>query len=237
MIRISHIATIVAALVTLVAAQAPAALQLYYSEPFSVNPNAPRTFELGELNTQHGWRSIPGVAEVVRWGEAGNRVGVGVVSRGGAFGFETLVTSPKFANIPNRTGKDYVLTMLFGFDRRDVTWYITPKNLSNNLVVTRIKFAAGGNVYVLVPDGMGGGNFEQVPDVTWNANVNYTLILAARADGRLQISLDQRDVADFDGASFLQGIEAISIETGNERAGRGMLFDKIKVREGTISRR
>lgn len=236
MIRYSHITAVVAALVALVASTANAALVIYYEEPFSVHPNAVRQFEAGELNGQHGWQSIPGFATVMRWGQTDRRTGVGVVSRGAAFGFETLVTSPTFASIPQPTGDDYVMTMQFAFDRTDVSWYVTPKNLSNNRVVTRVKFAAGGGIFVLVPDGQGGGAYEPVPNLTWEAHHNYTLVLAARADGRLQISLDQRSVAEFNGASFIQGIEAISIETSNERAGRGMLFGMIKVRDGRINR-
>lgn len=236
MIRYSHITAVVAALVALVASTASAALVVYYEEPFSLNPNAPRTYTLGELNGQNGWESIPGTAVVTHWGEGNRRVGVGVTSRGAAFGFETLVSSPVFASIPQPTGKDYVMTMLLGFDRTDVSWYVTPKNVSNNRVVTRVKFAAGGGIFVLVPDGQGGGAYEQVPNMTWEAHHNYTLVLVARADGRLQISLDQRSVADFNGASFIQGIEAVAIETGNERAGRKMIFDKIKIRDGHISR-
>lgn len=236
MIRLSHIGVLVTTLGLALAAPSQAALRLYYSEPFSVAPNAPRQFEFGELNLQHGWRSIPGVATVRRWGEADRRVGVGVVSRGSAFGFETLVTSPKFADIPEPNGKDYALTMLFGFSSSDVTWYITPKNVSNNVVVTRVKFERGGRIWILVPDGQGGGAFELVPNMTWSPNVNYTLVLAARADGRLHLSIDQRQVADFTGAAFVPGIEAISIETDNERTGRGMIFDKIRVRDGRIER-
>jgi len=236
MIRLSHLGVVVAVLMSGPAMESRAALEIYYSEPFSIQPESERPFQLGELNGQHGWRSIPGVAEVMNWGMAGRRVGVGVRSRGSAFGFETLVTSPIFASIPQPTGDDYVLTMLFGFTSPDVTWYITPKNISNNVVVTRIKFERGGLIWVLVPDGQGGGAFELVPNFTWSPRVNYTLVLAARADGRLHISIDQRQVADFNGASFVQGIEAISIETGNERPGRGMIFDKIRVRDGRIER-
>jgi len=214
------------------ASQSHAALQIYYEEPFSLNPSAPQPFQLGELNAQNGWRSIPGVASVVHWGEGNRRVGVASVSRGAAFGFETLVTSPAFADIAQPTGEDYVLTMLVGFDSPDVTWYVTPKNVSNNRVVTRIKFAARGGLLILVPDEQGGGHSEPVPGMTWQPNHNYTIVLVARADGRLQFSLDQRQVANFSGASFIQGIEAISIETSNERSGRAMLFDKIKVRKG-----
>ncbi len=236
MIRYSHITAVVAALVALVASTANAALVVYYEEPFSLNPSAPRTFVLGELNGQHGWQSIPGTASVAYWGQGDRRVGVSVTSRGAAFGFETLVSSPVFASIPQPTGDDYVMTMLLGFDRNDVTWYVTPKNVTNNRVVTRVKFAAGGGIFVLVPDGQGGGAYEPIPNMTWEPNHNYTLVLAARGDGRLQISLDQRSVVEFDGASFIQGIEAVAIETGNERAGRKMIFDKIKVRDGRINR-
>ncbi len=236
MIKMSHLAAAAAAILTLGAAQSQAALRVYYYEPFSVRPGAERQFQPGELNTQHSWRSVPGVASVVQWGNTDRKVGVSVVSRGAAFGFETLVTSPTFASIPQPTGDDYVMTMQIAFDRGDVSWYITPKNVSRNKVITRVKFAAGGNVFVLVPDGQGGGSYERVPNVTWQPRHNYTLVLAARGDSRLQISLDQRSVADFNGASFVQGIEAISIETGNERAGRGMLFGMIKVRDGRINR-
>lgn len=234
MIKMSHLAVAAAAFISVTATQSHAALQLYYEELFNINPGGATTFELGELNEQNGWRSIPGTASVVQWGQANRRVGVATVSRGAAFGFETLVNSPVFANIPTPTGEDYVLTMLVAFDRNDVTWYVTPKNVSNNTVITRIKFAAGGGVFLLVPNGQGGGDFEPVPGMTWQANHNYTIVLAARADGRLQFSLDQRQVADFNGASFIQGIEAVSIETSNERSGRGMLFDKIKVRHGHL---
>jgi len=234
MIKMSHLAVAGAAFLSVAATQSRGALQLYYEELFNINPGGATTFELGELNEQNGWHSIPGVASVVRWGQGNRRVGVATVSRGAAFGFETLVTSPVFANVPQPTGEDYVLTMLVGFDRSDVTWYVTPKNVSNNKVITRIKFAAGGGIFLLVPDGQGGGNFEPVPGMTWQANHNYTIVLAARGDGRLQFSLDQRNVANFEGASFIQGIEAISIETGNERSGRAMLFDKVKVRYGHL---
>ncbi len=236
MIRLSHLSVLVCVLLAAAAMESRGALIIYYSEPFSLQSNAERQFQLGELNGQHGWRAIPGVAQVQNWGMTGRRVGVGVTSRGSAFGFETLVTSPTFADIPQPNGKDYVLTMLFGFNSGDVTWYITPKNVSNNRVITRVKFERGGRIWVLVPDGQGGGAFELVENFTWSPRVNYTLVLAARADGRLHISIDQRQVADFTGASFIQGIEAISIETGNERPGRGMLFDKIRVREGRIQR-
>ncbi len=236
MIRLSHLGALVAMMMMALAADSQAALRLYYSEPFGISPGSPRQFQFGELNGQHGWRSIPGVAAVTRWGQTDRRVGVGVVSRGSAFGFETLVTSPKFADIPDPTGKDYALTMLFGFTSSEVTWYITPKNVSNNIVVTRVKFERGGRVWILVPDGQGGGAFELVPNMTWQPNVNYTLVLAARADGRLHLSIDQRQVADFSGAAFVPGIEAISIETDNERTGRGMIFDKIRVRDGSIDR-
>lgn len=236
MIKMSHLAVAAAAFVTLAASQSQASLQLYYDEPFSLNPNAPRTYELGELNLQNGWHSIPGVASVVHWGAGTRRVGVAAVSRGAAFGFETLVTSPVFASIPEPTGEDYVLTMLVGFNDTDVTWYVTPKNVSNNKVITRIKFAAGGDIFILVPDGQGGGAFEPVPGMTWQANRNYTIVLAARADGRLQFGLDQRQVVDFEGASFVQGIEAIAVETGNERSGRAIVFDKIRVRHGSLQR-
>ncbi len=236
MIKMSQIAVVAAAFVTLTAAQSHAALELYYEELFSLNPNAPQPFELGELNGQNGWRSIPGVGSVVHWGQNNRQVGVAAISRGAAFGFETLITSPVFADIPQATGEDYVLTMLVMFDSSSVTWYVTPKNVSNNTVITRIQFAAGGGVFILVPNGQGGGNFEPVPNVTWQPNRNYAIVLVARADGRLQFSLDQRQIAEFDGASFIQGIEAISVETSNERSGRIMLFDKIKVRKGHMQR-
>ena len=236
MSRLTRYAMFVVSLVVFLPLQSQAALEIYYSEPFDVRPNSPRRFQAGELNGQHGWRSIPGVAQIMRWTPNTDQVGVGVTSRGSAFGFETLVTSPVFAQIPEPTGDDYVLTLLVGFNSRDVTWYITPKNVSNNRVVTRIKFQRGGSIWLLVPDGQGGGAFELVPDTTWRANTIHTVVLAARDDGRLHISIDQRQVADFTGASFIPGIEAISIETDNERPDRGMIFDKIRVRDGRINR-
>lgn len=236
MIRLSQIGVLVTTLVLALAGPSKAALRIYYDEPFDVRPSGERRFEPGELNGQHGWRSIPGVAEITRWTPNTNQVGVGVRSRGSAFGFETLVTSPKFADIPQPNGKDYVMTMLVGFDSRDVTWYVTPKNVSNNIVITRIKFERGGRIWLLVPDGQGGGAYELVPNSTWRSNTIHTIVLAARADGRLHFAIDQRDVADFTGAAFVPGIEAISIETDNERTGRGMIFDKIRVRDGRIER-
>jgi hypothetical protein len=229
-------ATIAALLMTvsiLAAAPAKAALLIYYEEPFSLGVNAERRFELGELNGQHGWTSVPGRAQIARWGFDQVRVGAGCVSRGAAFGFETLMQSPRFATFPNNNqNEDFVMTMLTGFRESDVSWYITPINVSHNKIVTRIKFEAGGAVKVLVPDGQGGSSFVQIPNFTWEPIRNYTIVIASHDDGLLQISIDNRDVIDFEGGVFAHGIEAISIQTDNQRAGRAMIIDKIRVRRG-----
>lgn len=242
MIKITRIVPAVAAFAAgfaLHAAPARAqttAMELYYEEPFSTNPDAENPFVEGELNGQNEWQSVPGQAEIVSWGRVGRRTGVAVTSRGGAFGFETLVSSPAFAEFPEPTDDDYILTMLVGFKQRDVTWYVTPKNDSQNTVVTRIKFDKNGTVYVLVPDGAGGGDFVPVPNFTWQANHNYTLNMVMRDDGLMSIAFDNREASHFEGLAFGLGIEAIAVETDNDRAGRTVVIDKIRVRHGDFSR-
>ncbi len=219
-------------IVLITGAQAKAELNLYYIENFN------DLIVGSELNGQNGWVAIPGQAFVVK-GNAPNKtiIGGGVVSRGSAFGFEALASTPQFAILPdNEDELDYVLTMTIKPFSDRTTWYITPKNISQNVVLTRLKFEADtGKAYILVPDGMGGGDFEEIPGVTWEANKHYDLVFVFRSNSVFQLLVNQRLTVDFESPSFAVGVEQISFETGNERIGDWLKFDNIRARDGKVN--
>lgn len=224
----------VLALLTAGRTASAAGLTTYFEERFPIQGQLERIFVLGSLDGQHGWEARADMATVTHWGQAGRRVGVTLRSRGLGFGFEQVVASPQFVQIDPFSDEDFVMTMLIGFDSTRTGWYVTPKNVTQNSILTRLYFEPGGALLVLVPDGLGGGDFVKVPGFAWEAHVKYSLTLAFFDSGVFKLGINDRLVAVFESAFFAKGIEAIAFETDNNRIGDHMIFDKIILRSGYI---
>lgn len=223
------VATAIGFGLTLASAPAQGELTTIYEETFN-------SFNVGQpLDGQGGWDAIPANAVIATAGAGGRRIGVEFTSLTSGTGFRRLAVSPTFADFPNPVDDDFVVTTVIGFRSDRSSWYITPVNQSQNLVLTRVKFQAGGTISVLVPDGFGGGVFEPVNNVTWVVNEAYTLNLVFRKEGIFQLAFSSRGVAQFESTAFTSGVEAVQFECDNERTGSKMLMDEIRVRQGNLN--
>jgi len=229
-------AMFVTSVVELTATGASAQLDHYYREIFPTTGNYERIFSKGDINGQHDWVGVENYAQVTS-GPSGSawsdHTGLTVTSRGTGFGFEPLAESSKFGDFPDTPTDDFYLTVpVIIMEDSRVSWFITPVNISQSTVLTRIQFEANGGLSVFVPDGFGGGSFEAVEGFTWELDTLYTVYIEFTHDGVLSLGINEMDVAVFQSAAFGVGIEAVHIETSNERIGSEMYIDEIHAREG-----
>ncbi|MBL1215994.1 MAG: hypothetical protein D8M59_00695 [Planctomycetes bacterium] len=227
--------TAVAAAAFVVAGQATADVEPYYSESFPIDGSFPRLYSLGDLNAQNGWAAVIGQTAIAN-GPSGtswqDHTGIQMTSRGVGFGFETMASSPTFADLPINPDEDFFLTCMVFFEDRGTTWYITPEHRSSGTVISRLRFEAGGSLSVFVPDGFGGGSYDLVPDFTWEAWTRYVIHCEFFKEGFLRLAINTREVALYESAAFAAGIEGLTIETKNERIGSVMYVDHFRTRRG-----
>lgn len=214
---------------------ARAELQPYYVEYFPVTGGYTRLFEKGDLNQQYGWVAIPDYVTIVD-GPAGtiweNHTGVNISSMGLGFGFKKMAQSPQFGNFPANPDEDFIISTSVYFDDSRNTFYVTPMNYTLNTALTRLKFQAGGLLYVLVPDGFGGGDFVQVPDFTWQIGQTYSLHCEFHKEGVFALGINSTEIAAFESSVFAVGVEGIIFSSDNERIGSNMYVDRIRARRG-----
>lgn len=183
-----------------------------------------------DLNGQRGWSSLDdGNVVVANPPGNSNQIGALFSGRGPVFGFEQMAESPQFAEIPPNSGFSYVVRLQIGFENTRTSWYVTPKNVTSETVVSRVWFRAGGTVEVLVPLDGGGQGFVPVPDFTWEGGRIYELTMLIRGDGTLRMGVDNDEVLLYDGPAFIEGVEAVSFECGGERVGDQMFIDDLKI--------
>jgi len=197
----------------------------FYVETFnSMQADAP-------LDGQRGWRANDDQVIVVPRDGSSN-LQVELTSRGPVFGFEELARSPDGPTVTEEDNQSDLISFSVVFDSTECSWYVTPINESRNTALTRLWFRRGGTLEILVPDGQGVG-FVPVPDFTWETDVRYSFLLLTTNTGVLglsQVLEDDERVTLFEGVAFASGVEALTIECGNERSGTRMFFDNVRGR-------